>query len=156
MAPSCPPTYKPHKPPIVVNNFLSITLSLAECFLSWDIKDWRSLEPPKHHLGVSVSSPLHSLWPSPTTNPGPLPYTDSWCSNHWATLLTSENQRSYWLCPGILLFKVTHRDFHGGPVAEALCSQRRGPGFYPWSGNQIPHVAEKSSHAATKDPLFCN
>lgn len=35
MAPSCPPTYKPHKPAIVVNN-LSITLSLAECFLSWD------------------------------------------------------------------------------------------------------------------------
>ena len=27
------------------------------------------------------------------------------------------------------------RDFPGGPVAEALCSQCRGPRFDPWSGN---------------------
>ena len=27
------------------------------------------------------------------------------------------------------------RDFPGGPVAEILCSQCRGPGFRPWSGN---------------------
>ena len=26
-------------------------------------------------------------------------------------------------------------DFPGGPVAEALCFQCRGPGFDPWSGN---------------------
>ena len=156
MAPSCPPTCKPHKPPIVVNTFFSITFSLAECFLGWDIKDWRSLEPPKHHLVVSVSRPLHPLCCSPTTHPGSLPYTDSWCSNHWATLVTSKNQKSSWLCPGILLFKVIHKDFHGDPMAKALCTQCRGPGFYPWSGNQIPHVTEMSLHAATKDPPFCN
>ena len=155
MAPSCPLTYMPHKPPIVINTFFSITLSLAECFLSGDIKDWRSLEPLKHRLVVSVSSPLHPQC-SPTTNPRPLPYTDFWCSNHWATLVTSKNQRSSWLCPGVLLFKVTHRDFHGGPMAKALCTQCRGPGFYPWSGNQIPRVTEMSWHAATKDPPFRN
>ena len=27
------------------------------------------------------------------------------------------------------------RDFSGGPVAETLCSQCKGPGFNPWSGN---------------------
>ena len=27
------------------------------------------------------------------------------------------------------------RDFPGGPVAETICSQCRGPGFDPWSGN---------------------
>ena len=26
-------------------------------------------------------------------------------------------------------------DYHGGPVAETLCSQCRVPGFDPWSGN---------------------
>ena len=26
-------------------------------------------------------------------------------------------------------------DFPGGPVAKIPCSQCRGPGFYPWSGN---------------------
>ena len=27
------------------------------------------------------------------------------------------------------------RDVPGGPVAKTLCSQFRGPGFNPWSGN---------------------
>ena len=27
------------------------------------------------------------------------------------------------------------RDSSGGPVAETLCSQCKGPGFNPWSGN---------------------
>ena len=26
-------------------------------------------------------------------------------------------------------------DFPGGPVAKTSCSQGRGPGFDPWSGN---------------------
>ena len=26
---------------------------------------------------------------------------------------------------------------------ETLCSQRRRPGFYPWSGNYIPHGVSK-------------
>ena len=26
-------------------------------------------------------------------------------------------------------------DFPGGPVAKTPCSQYRGPGFNPWSGN---------------------
>ena len=41
------------------------------------------------------------------------------------------------------------RDFPGGPVGKAPLSQCRGPGFNPWSGNQIPH-------AATKDPTQPN
>ena len=35
--------------------------------------------------------------------------------------------------------------FPGGPVANTLCSQRRGPGFDPWLGN-IPHAAIKTQH----------
>ena len=31
--------------------------------------------------------------------------------------------------------KRTNRNFPGGPVAKTPCSQRRGPGFNPWSGN---------------------
>ena len=40
----------------------------------------------------------------------------------------------------------------GGPVAKTPGSQCRGPGFQPWSGNQIPHAAAKSLRAAAKDP----
>ena len=32
-------------------------------------------------------------------------------------------------------FKTIHTDFPGSPVAEILCSQRRGRGFSSWSGN---------------------
>ena len=32
-------------------------------------------------------------------------------------------------------FKSLPRDFPGGPVGKTLCSQGRGPGFNPWSGN---------------------
>ena len=35
------------------------------------------------------------------------------------------------------------KDYPGGLVAKTLCSQCRGPGFDPWSGNQIPHVTTK-------------
>ena len=42
------------------------------------------------------------------------------------------------------------RDFPGGAVAKTLNSQCRGPGFHPWSGNQIPYATTKSSHVATK------
>ena len=42
------------------------------------------------------------------------------------------------------------QDFPGGPVAEALCLQYRGPRLYPWSENQIPHAMTKSLHAATQ------
>ena len=44
-------------------------------------------------------------------------------------------------------------DFPGGPVAKALCSQWRGPRFDPWSGNQRPHAATKSSQAAIRNPM---
>ena len=40
--------------------------------------------------------------------------------------------------------------FPCGPVARTLCFQCRGPGFDPWSGNQLPHATTKSSHAAVK------
>ena len=50
-----------------------------------------------------------------------------------------------------LIYKVL-RDFLGGPVVKTLCSQCRGPGFDPWSGNYIQHGAVKSSQAKTQDP----
>ena len=37
-----------------------------------------------------------------------------------------------------------------------LYTQYRGPGFKPWSGNQIPPAATESSRAAAKDPVYCN
>ena len=44
------------------------------------------------------------------------------------------------------------RDFPGDSVAKktphSLC---RRPGFDPQSGNYIPHVATKNSHATAKD-----
>ena len=35
------------------------------------------------------------------------------------------------------------RDFPGGSAAKTPCSQRRGLGFDPWSGNQILHAPTK-------------
>ena len=41
--------------------------------------------------------------------------------------------------------------FPGGPLTKTLCSQCRGPGFDPGSGNKIPQAATERSHATTKD-----
>ena len=38
------------------------------------------------------------------------------------------------------------QDFPGGPVAKTLHSQCRGPGSDPWSGNQVPHMAQLKFH----------
>ena len=46
-----------------------------------------------------------------------------------------------------LLSRLYRRDFPGGPVAKALCSQCRGPRFNPWSGNQIRVLQLKSGTA---------
>ena len=43
----------------------------------------------------------------------------------------------------VLFLKEKIRDFPGGPVVRALCSQCRRPGFDPGSGNSISHVATK-------------
>ena len=38
--------------------------------------------------------------------------------------------------PDVLQLKLPYfRDFSGGPVANVPCSQGKGPGFNPWSGN---------------------
>ena len=47
-------------------------------------------------------------------------------------------------------YKTLGKDFLGGLVAETPRSQCRGPGFDPWSGNQISHATTKIPHAATK------
>lgn len=60
--------------------------------------------------------------------------------------------------------KVTWRDFLCGPVAVTLCSQFRGPGFDPGSGNESPCAAAKASSALVacchedkaEDPKFHN
>ena len=47
MAPSHLPAGKPHKRPILINHFLSITLPLTEFFLRWDLRNQSSSEAPK-------------------------------------------------------------------------------------------------------------
>ena len=42
--------------------------------------------------------------------------------------------------------KPTLRDFPGGPVGKTPLSQCRRPGFYLWSGNQIPVLLPGKSH----------
>ena len=48
--------------------------------------------------------------------------------------------------------RPTDGDFPGGPAVKIPCSQCRGPGFDPWSGNYIPHAATKIPHATMKTP----
>ena len=43
-----------------------------------------------------------------------------------------------------------YRDFPGGPGAKTPCSQCRGPGFSPWSGNQIPHTTTKTQFSSVQ------
>ena len=43
------------------------------------------------------------------------------------------------------------RDFPHGPLARTPCSQCRGLGFNPWSGNQIPQAILKM-----EDPAYLN
>ena len=64
MAPSPLPACKPHRLPILINHFLSITLSLTEFFLCGDIKDWSFLESPKMlSKGFKMSSHQGISWP---------------------------------------------------------------------------------------------
>ena len=39
---------------------------------------------------------------------------------------------------------ISSWDAPGGPVVKPLSSQRRGPRFNPWSGNEIPHTTTKT------------
>ena len=55
----------------------------------------------------------------------------------------------------ILMFRM-RRDFPEGPVAKTPRSQCRQPESISWSGYSIPHATAESSHAATKDPTWCN
>ena len=43
-----------------------------------------------------------------------------------------------------LSFKDNLHEFPGDTVAKTLGSQCRGPGFDPWSRNQIPHATAKN------------
>ena len=57
----------------------------------------------------------------------------------------------FFLC-SLLQDRISSWDFPSGPGTRTPCTQCRGPKFNPWAGNQIPHAATKSSHAAAKDP----
>ena len=59
MTPSHSPTCKPHKSPILIIHFLSITLHLTEFFLHWDIKDQSSSEAPRN---ASWAVSLWTFW----------------------------------------------------------------------------------------------
>ena len=61
-------------------------------------------------------------------------------------------QTQVWFGNIRISFLSKTKDSPGGRVAKTLCSQCRGLGFDPWSGNQIPHVTTKKK----KDPICCN
>ena len=46
--------------------------------------------------------------------------------------------------------EINYKDFPGDSLAKTPHSQCRGPRFNPYSGNEIPCVATKSSHVTTK------
>ena len=61
------------------------------------------------------------------------------------------------------VFKINSWDFSTGPVAKTPCSQCKGPGFDPQSGNQIPLLHLRGNmpqikilHAATKTNWYTN
>ena len=79
----------------------------------------------------------------------------SFNSSHATQSLFSHHQRAQRRASNVGRWgrkKLQIRGFSAGPVAKIPRSQCRGPKFDPWSGNQIPHTASNSSHAATKDP----
>ena len=43
-----------------------------------------------------------------------------------------------------VMWKKQIRDIPGGPVVKTPRSQCRGPGFDPWSGNEVLHAATKT------------
>ena len=49
------------------------------------------------------------------------------------------------------LQELGDRDFPGGPVVKAPCTQGRGAGFDRWSGNDLT-CYNQVPNAATKDP----
>ena len=70
------------------------------------------------------------------------------CCNSWGREESDTTERLNWtkLNPGkrkqlkrnnnpSSLERCSLWDFAGGPVSKTLCSQCRGPGFNPWSGN---------------------
>ena len=66
-----------------------------------------------------------------------------------------DHRPSWW--DRVLFFKAREEwDLPGGPGVKTPWSQCRGPRFNLWSGNQIPHVTTKSSHAASQDPPSYN
>ena len=63
LAPSRPPACKPHKRPILINHCLSITLTLAEFFLHWDMKDRAPWSPPETTLiGFGSTHYVRYIW----------------------------------------------------------------------------------------------
>ena len=61
------------------------------------------------------------------------------------------------------VFKINSWDFSDGPVAKTPCSQCKGPGFDPQSGNQIPLLQLRGNmpqikilHTTTKTNWFTN
>ena len=90
---------------------------------------------------------------------------DDWASKH--NTQHDEAERSRVNCHWInsLSYSETPReDFPGGPVAKAPCSQCRGPGFNPWSWNQILcittrhpilHSGDQKSRCSQKTKVLC-
>ena len=72
--------------------------------------------------------------------------------SYWRKIIRSP----FWFLSFWRLRITIFREFLGGLVAKTPSSQFRQPGFYLWSGNQIPQATAKSLHAITTDLTCCN
>ena len=59
-----------------------------------------------------------------------------------------------WSVSDFQAWEYTVEDFPGGPVVKTLHSQRKGPEFNPWSGNQIPHATAKTQQSQINIYIF--
>ena len=89
MAPSCPSARKPHKHPVLINKFLSITLCLAEFFLHWNIKNQSSSAQP-HPWDSTNQFQFYNCWKKLETSSM---YS---CWKHWPPACPQLHPSDHW------------------------------------------------------------
>ena len=89
VAPSPLPTCKPHKHPVLINKFLSITLCLAEFFLHWNIKNQSSSAQP-HPWDSTNQFQFYNCWKKLETSSM---YS---CWKHWPPACPQLHPSDHW------------------------------------------------------------